>query len=151
MVVITCEDYECIWSISFPEWAVSMELFSTEWEFYANTQVINLDFWNSIEYLRLWEPMNIEWKWGARYTIYNYKQKGPISFHIEYWFPEVSTPPLVPDWALNSVIWSVNSTVSEFIPYMVYIWFGVLSLIISFVGIKWLFNWLKKKIFSSFK
>ena len=51
----------------------------------------------------------------------------------------------------SSVIWNLWLTISEFIPYVVYIWLWVLGVLIWFVAIKWFINWIRRKILSPFK
>ena len=42
--------------------------------------------------------------------------------------------------ALEPIITSLSSTLTEFIPYVVYVGLGVLGAVIGFVAIKWLSN-----------
>ena len=139
-----------VWTYTIvPSWVIGIDFISDTINCWVDV-VRSTDWWyNAVEFMTLsdlWQYLFWSYEWQLYYwrNCYNWWW----SVIIRYIYPD---PWLVPDWALDSVVWSVSSTVSEFIPYMVYIWFGVLSLIISFVGIKWLFNWLKKKIFSSFK
>lgn len=56
--------------------------------------------------------------------------------------------------AFDEIIGSLESTMAEFIPYVVYVWLGVLGAVIWFVAIKWLMNWTRAKVlwtFSSWK
>lgn len=57
-------------------------------------------------------------------------------------------------WILASLWWiilSLSSVISEFIPYVIYIWIWILSAIIWFVAIKWLINWIRRKTYWSFR
>ena len=80
-----------------------------------------------------------EWNWNWN-----------MEFHYQWILPD---PPLVPWWTANftPVITGLTSSINEFIPYVVYIGLWVLWVLISFVAIKWLINWVRSKIFSSFK
>lgn len=53
-------------------------------------------------------------------------------------------------WALAPIITSLSSTLSEFIPYVVYVGLGVLGAVIWFVAIKWLMNWTRAKVLGTF-
>lgn len=62
-------------------------------------------------------------------------------------------PPLL-SWGSSNftpVLTSISSSISEFIPYIVYIGLWILGALIWFYAIRWFINWLRKKIFSSFK
>ena len=63
------------------------------------------------------------------------------------------TPPLLPGGAkaLSGAVTNLTNSVTEFIPYIVYIWLWILVVCIWFVSIKRLINWVRAKIFSSFK
>lgn len=52
--------------------------------------------------------------------------------------------------ALEPIITSLGSTLTEFIPYVVYVWLGVLGAVIWFVAIKWLMNWTRAKVLWTF-
>lgn len=52
--------------------------------------------------------------------------------------------------ALEPIITSLTSTITEFIPYVVYVGLGVLGAIIWFVAIKWLMNWTRAKVLGTF-
>ena len=51
---------------------------------------------------------------------------------------------------LKPVLDWLQSTITEFIPYCVYIWLGVLVCTFWFVAIRWLMNWTSAKIKGSF-
>lgn len=52
--------------------------------------------------------------------------------------------------SLQPIITSLTSTITEFIPYVVYIGLGVLGAVIGFVAIKWLMNWTRAKVLWTF-
>ena len=47
---------------------------------------------------------------------------------------------------LGDVITGVQSVLTEFIPYLVYIALGVLVATLWFVAIKWLMNWTSRRV-----
>lgn len=51
---------------------------------------------------------------------------------------------------LSWVISWLESTVSEFIPYLVYIGLGIITATIGFVAIRWLMNWTQAKVRGTF-
>lgn len=57
---------------------------------------------------------------------------------------------LYDDW-LIPVILSVFDVTTEFIPYVVYIWIWTLLVTLWFIAVKWLVNWLVRKITVIFK
>lgn len=66
---------------------------------------------------------------------------------------KLPNPPIV-QWgtdAFSGVLTSVSSSISEFIPYIVYIWIGLLGACIWFVAIKRLLNRLKSKVLNPFR
>lgn len=52
--------------------------------------------------------------------------------------------------ALQPIITSLSTTLTEFIPYVVYVGLGVLGAVIWFVAIKWLMNWTRAKVLWTF-
>ena len=70
-----------------------------------------------------------------------------------WWWTDDNSSGIISWWvsAFTPIISSVSSIISEFIPYVVYIGLGILGVIIWFVAIKRLINWIRAKIFSSFK
>jgi len=52
---------------------------------------------------------------------------------------------------LEPVLGGLQSAVSEFVPYIVYIWLGVLVATIGFTAVRWLMNWTSAKIKGTFK
>lgn len=52
--------------------------------------------------------------------------------------------------ALEPIMTSLESTLTEFIPYVVYIGLGVLGAIIWFTAIRWLMNWTRAKVLGTF-
>ena len=67
-----------------------------------------------------------------------------------YLFVVMSTILAGGTWALAPIITSLSSTLSEFIPYVVYVGLGVLGAVIGFVAIKWLMNWTRAKVLWTF-
>lgn len=67
------------------------------------------------------------------------------------WWDSDSSP-LLSGWTtvFSGIISSLGSAVSEFIPYVAYIWIGLLGAIIWFVAIKRLINRIRAKIFWTF-
>lgn len=47
---------------------------------------------------------------------------------------------------LGNVLTGIQSVVSEFIPYLVYIALGVLVVTLWFVAVKWLMNWTSRRV-----
>ena len=58
---------------------------------------------------------------------------------------------IVPVSSLSPVITWLSNSLSEFIPYIVYIWLAILGATIWFVWIKWLIRWVRVKILWIFK
>lgn len=60
--------------------------------------------------------------------------------------------PILSGWttALQPIITSLGDTLTEFIPYVVYVGLGVLGAVIWFVAIKWLMNWTRAKVLWTF-
>lgn len=56
--------------------------------------------------------------------------------------------------ALEPVLTWLQATITEFIPYLVYVGLGIITATIGFVAIRWLMNWTQAKVrgtFSSWK
>ena len=51
---------------------------------------------------------------------------------------------------LGDVITGVQSVLTEFIPYLIYIALGVLVATLWFVAVKWLMNWTSKRVTAVF-
>lgn len=54
------------------------------------------------------------------------------------------------EWSLSWIITWLNSTITEFIPYLVYLWLWIITVVIWFVAIRWLVNRTQAKIRWSF-
>ena len=52
--------------------------------------------------------------------------------------------------SLEPIITSLTTTLTEFIPYVVYVGLWVLGAVIWFVAIKWLMNWTRAKVLGTF-
>lgn len=58
------------------------------------------------------------------------------------------------EWDLSWIISWLNSVIDEFLPYLVYIWLGLITATIWFIAIRWLVNRTSSKVrwtFSSWK
>lgn len=51
---------------------------------------------------------------------------------------------------LEPVLTWIQSVMSEFIPYLIYISLGVLIATLGFVAIKWLMNWTSRRVTGTF-
>lgn len=99
---------------------------------YIDLSVWSDNFWKSFTI-----PDNC---YNCRFGIYPY-----ISVKFQ------STSSKMPVSSLNPVISWLSGSISEFIPYIVYIWVGLLGACICFVAIKWLLNRLKSKVLNPFR
>lgn len=52
--------------------------------------------------------------------------------------------------SLAPIIESLGDVMTEFIPYVVYIWLWVLGAVIGFTAIRWLMNWTRAKVLGTF-
>lgn len=52
--------------------------------------------------------------------------------------------------SLEPIMTSLSETLTEFIPYVVYVGLWVLGAVIWFVAIKWLMNWTRAKVLGTF-
>ena len=61
-------------------------------------------------------------------------------------YPEVWT--ILSGWTaqLEPVITGVSSIMTEFIPYVVYVAIAVLIATLWFVAVKWLMNWMSRRV-----
>lgn len=60
--------------------------------------------------------------------------------------PEVGT---ILSWGtanLTPILTGIQSVMTEFIPYVIYISLGVLLATLGFVAIKWLMNWTSRRV-----
>lgn len=60
--------------------------------------------------------------------------------------------PLLSGWtaSLDIIIDGLEWVMSEFIPYVAHVWLGIIVAVLGFVAIRWLVNWVRAKVFSSF-
>lgn len=72
-----------------------------------------------------------------------------ISSSFEWWDSSWSLLPWW-EWSLSWIITWLNSTITEFIPYLIYLWLWIITVIIWFVAIRWLVNRTQAKIRWSF-
>ena len=63
-------------------------------------------------------------------------------------FPTTPTPIL--SWGIDAnlspVLTGIQSVITEFIPYLVYMALGVLIVTLGFVAVKWLVNWTSRRV-----
>lgn len=69
-----------------------------------------------------------------------------IGLKIMPTYPEVWT--ILSWWTaqLEPVITGVKSIMVEFIPYVIYVAIGVLIATLGFVAVKWLMNWMSRRV-----
>lgn len=84
-----------------------------------------------------------------------YKRDSRIKFAISFILVLTSIMPTYPEvgtilsWGtaqLEPVITGVKSIMVEFIPYVIYIAIGVLIATLGFVAVKWLMNWMSRRV-----
>lgn len=63
-----------------------------------------------------------------------------------------TTTPILASWnaTFDPAINGLKAVMSEFIPYVVYVWLGIIVAVLGFVAIRWLINWVRAKIFDTF-
>ena len=93
---------------------------------------------------------DINWSENLSVAWTLYLSHSPITIVESSWWWNSSS--LISWWTaqFSSIITSLWNAVSEFIPYVAYIWIGLLGAIIWFVAIKRLINWVRAKIFWTF-
>ena len=72
---------------------------------------------------------------------------------IWYYFIYSCVVVMILSWGtqeFDGIITSLETTMSEFIPYVVYVGLWVLGAIIWFVAVKWLMNWVRAKVLWTF-
>ena len=105
----------------------------------SNTELYNLDN----DYIKFdWDLTSLTAYCSTSQMTYSSSSSG--------WDSDSS--PLLSGWTtvFSGIISSLGSAVSEFIPYVVYIWIWLLGAIIWFVAIKRLINRIRAKIFGTF-
>ena len=80
---------------------------------------------------------------GAWFDFINYDWNAVVNYTRQVYISPLDNFTPIVSWLTNSV--------NEFIPYIAYVWIWLLTAIIWFVAIKRLINWVRAKIFSSFK
>ena len=99
-----------------------------------------------------------QWNWNNNISGYLYVSNSAITYSNSTqwsWGGSSSNS----SWILNAswqaylwnVLTSIQSVVSEFIPYMVYLALWVLVVTLGFVAVKWLLNYVSRKTTSIFK
>ena len=61
-------------------------------------------------------------------------------------YPEIGT--ILSGWTtqLTPVITGVKTIMVEFIPYVIYVAIGVLLATLGFIAVKWLMNWMSRRV-----
>lgn len=121
-----------VWQFVPWEWVDVFDCTLTPWDYY----VVKFDWWDNSTYF---PSITID---SANITVYSSSDSGGSDSS---------------DWLLSgwtAVFWwiisSLGSAISEFIPYVAYIWLWLLGAIIWFVAIKRLINRVRAKIFWTF-
>lgn len=52
--------------------------------------------------------------------------------------------------SLDVAINGLKGVMLEFIPYVAHVWLWIIVAVLGFVAIRWLVNWVRAKVFSSF-
>ena len=65
-------------------------------------------------------------------------------------YPEVGTILSGGTAQLEPVITGVKSIMVEFIPYVVYVAIGVIIATLGFIAVKWLMNWMTRRVTGTF-
>ena len=105
--------------------------------------------WTEIWHVHNWDIVSLQsWKWIKIFAEYDCVNSLPLAIS----YKQVNIP-VLESWtsAFSGVLTSVSSSVSEFIPYIVYIWIWLLTASIWFVAIKRLLNRLKSKVLNPFR
>lgn len=120
------------YSYNFPS---ETEWFTYDWVWSYSNTICSSDWVSTIEYwIDFWslDPLG-DYNFTNYFKVYEYE------------------PPFIPDlllpwWqgSLEPVVEWLGSAIDEFIPYVVYVWLGVISIIIWFVAIKWLINRIRR-------
>ena len=141
--------YFCISSSDFPyyigiDWVISTPIYVNS-SSYCSSSLVYADtdlFFYSDSSLQ--DSKNIDW------TVYISSSEITYSSSSGGW--DSGDSPLLSGWttAFSGIISSLGSAVSEFIPYVAYIWIWLLGAIIWFVAIKRLINRIRAKIFWTF-
>lgn len=123
-------NYDC--SIDY-YWAGTDDDGSFEWYIPNNHNQCNFTAWTYDVYKQEWTnyfnsisfvvPSSDSWNWGL----------------VENW-----------TWTFSWIITSLWTTVSEFIPYVVYLWVWILGALIWFVAVKRLMNRIRRKVLWTF-
>lgn len=134
-------------SFSFPmnvsEYNVS---FTNVWEL-CNLSLANKNLTNycSISYngwnISNWcSSLEMSWPFRPRYNWY-----------CQWWYIKFTPKPYTPIKDLPMAINSLDEVLTEFIPFVVYVWIWVLGALIGFFAIRRLINRVRRQTFSVFK
>lgn len=105
----------------------------------SNSISFSCEDWDCFS-LNIYNYSNVDWEWLITYTV------SPAS---NWWSSDTIIP-----WWFNNFVPVVNwlgSTVTQFIPFVVYISVWFLIAVLWFYAIKWLCNWFLIKLNSVFK
>lgn len=121
---------------------------SVYWDFYLQFSSFDTVFDNwVIMFSDVWFSPSLNTRFQA---VCKWNWNWNMEFHYQWILPD---PPLVP-WTFSNftpVIDWISDVTTEFIPYVVYIWIWTLLVILWFIAVKWLVNWLVRKITVIFK
>ena len=147
--------YACVVSSDFPYYLSYAEgtpvYVDTSYYCYNNAlDYWDSDFWFTTDWVMNWETdKSVSW--------FVYYSLSPISYSSSGWSSgwssSSSTPLLNSTW--QAYLWNVlswiQSVVSEFVPYMIYIALWILVVTLWFIAVKWLMNYAWNKVTSIFK
>lgn len=109
-------------------------------------------FWYNIDSLEGYCILDA-WTYEVNHSDWSYF----TSITVNYWDNSWDSSWIILPWWEGSLSWIIswlNSTITEFIPYLVYLGLWIITVIIWFVAIRWLVNWTQAKIrwtFSSWR
>lgn len=106
-----------------------------EWDFFGCDVELEWD------YYLIYDPIH-DFNWP--FTLISISSATSVWWWNEWWNDWWDSELI---WQLSPVITWLENSINEFIPYVVYIWLGVLGVIIWFVAIKWLINWVRRQSF----
>lgn len=156
--------YEFVKDITFAcnqDASYSLNVINSPWLYKV---IVTDSSWRDIKYVTFrcpndWNKFIINWSnnfvfdywWTAKCSIYltnsSFYWEGCASAVLykdvpvfNFWWPSALTPAV--DW----LRWTVN----QIIPYVIFIWIWVLLAILWFYAIRWLVNWIWRKINSVF-
>lgn len=134
------------WFINSPscDWTYTLSLSSNNWE------VFSVKYWSKINASTDSASISVDC-WTDVQVWWSFLTYPSSDFEVDYVLTYTSVSSSMPVSSLSPVVNWLSNTVSEFIPYIVYIWVWILSVLIWFVAIKRLINWIRNKILSPFR